>query len=685
VSARVAVDIGGTFTDLVFLDEASGGVGAAKASTTPARFENGVMDALGQTHLDAVSFLAHGTTVIINALTERRGARTALITTRGFRDVLEIAKSNRPDLYNLLYQKPEPFVPRRLRLEVSERVSYKGDVLAPLDEDDVRRAVAEIRRNGAEAVAVCFLHSYANPVHEQRAAEIVREEWPEASVTASYELTNEWREYERTSTAVLDAYVKPVASRYLDALARQLGSAGVPARICYAMRSNGGISRFDVAARTPINLVESGPVGGVIGAAAVGAQLGEQNLITLDIGGTTAKSSLVERGAIRLTGDYHIERTPAKAGYPIKVPVADIVEIGAGGGSIAWLDPAGALRVGPRSAGAEPGPACYGWGGAEPTVTDANLIAGRINPEYFLGGRIALDVDRAQDAFRPLAEQLDVSLAEAALGVIRIANANMIHLLKLVSVRRGRDPRDFALVAFGGGGSMHAAALARELQTRRVIVPPHPGHFSAWGMLASDLRHDLVQTHFARSEDLTTDELAAFWEELESRLETTFAEEGVGADEIHFERSADMRYAGQEHTVTVPSLEGRLDEAARQALELRFHELHEQLYDFRLESPIEFVNFRVTGVGAVPKAGLVRILAGSGTADRAAKGAREVHFDELGRHEATIYERARLGAGDELDGPAVVEEEAASTLVFPGQRLRVDDYGNLVIKPGGLT
>jgi N-methylhydantoinase A len=683
VSARVAVDIGGTFTDLIFLEGDSGEVGAAKAPTTPANFEQGVMDALAQTELDAVAFLAHGTTVIINALTERRGARTALITTRGFRDVLEIARSNRPDLYNMLYEKPTPFVPRRLRLEVGERVSSKGEVLAPLDEDDVRRAVAEIRRNGVEAVAICFLHSYANPQHEKRAAEIVREEWPAAAVTASCELTNEWREYERTSTAVLDAYVKPVASRYLDALAGQLGSTGIPGRSCYAMRSNGGISRFDVAARTPINLVESGPVGGVIGAAAVGAQLGEQNLITLDIGGTTAKSSLVEHSAIRLTGDYHIERTPAKAGYPIKVPVADIVEIGAGGGSIAWLDPAGALRVGPRSAGAEPGPACYGRGGTEPTVTDANLIAGRINPHYFLGGRIALDVDRAHDAFRPLAERLGVSLAEAALGVIRIANASMIHLLKLVSVRRGRDPREFALVAFGGGGSMHAAALARELQARRVIVPPHPGHFSAWGMLASDLRHDLVQTHFARSEELTTDELTALWEELESRLQSTFGDEGLDADEIGFERSADMRYAGQEHTVTVPVVDGSLDDPGRRALERRFHELHEQLYAFRLDSPIEYVNFRVTGFGAVSKAGLVPIRAGSGS-DAATKGAREVHFDELGRQEATIYERALLGAGDELDGPAVVEEEAASTVVFPEHHLVVDEYGNLVIEPRGL-
>ncbi len=680
MSARVAVDIGGTFTDVVYLDEASGGIGVAKASTTPARFEDGVMDALGQAKLDRVSFLAHGTTVIINALTERTGARTALITTRGFRDVLEIGRSNRPDLYNMLYEKPAPFVRRRLRLEVSERISYRGDVLTPLDEGDVRQAAAEARRHGAQAVAICFLHSYANPAHEQRAAEIVREELPDVSVTASHELTNEWREYERTSTVVLDAYVKPVASRYLDGLAARLDTVGVPARARYVMRSNGGVSRFDVAARAPINLVESGPVGGVIGAAAVGAWIGESSLITLDIGGTTAKASLVERGTVRLAGDYHIERTPATAGYPVKVPVVDIVEIGAGGGSIAWLDAAGSLRVGPHSAGADPGPACYGRGGNDPTLTDANVIAGRINPEYFLGGRIELDVERARNTFLPIADALSVSIEEAALGVIRIANANMIHLLKLVSVRRGRDPRDFALVAFGGGGSMHAAALARELKARRVIVPPHPGHFSAWGMLASDLRHDLVQTRLARSDDLGPDELGAMWTDLEERLSAAFAEEQLEAEQITFVRSADMRYAGQEHTVTVPVPGLALDEEAHRAIEHAFHELHDQLYTFRLESPIEFVNFRLTGFGVVRKASPLKIAAGSGTAEPASKGRREVDFDELGRHEARAYERGLIGAGDELDGPAVVEEEAASTVVFPGQRLRADDYGNLVIE-----
>src|SRR4029079_4341720 len=452
-----------------------------------------------------------------NALTERKGATTALLTTKGFRDVLEIQRANRPDLYNLTYEKPKPFVPRRRRLEVAERMSYKGEVLAPLDEQSVRDAVAEAKQQGATAVAICFLHSYANDAHERRTAEIVRAEWPEAAVTASHELTSEWREFDRTSTAVLDAYVKPTAAEYLERLGKLLErDAGIPARVSYAMQSNGAVSRFERARRTPINLIESGPVGGVIGAAAIGRLLGEQNLITLDIGGTTATSSLVERGTVRLTGEYHIEPTPTAAGYPVKVPVVDIVEIGAGGGSIAWLDPAGSLRVGPQSAGADPGPASYVWAGPQPTLTDASVIAGRINPGYFLGGDIELDVDRAREALRPLAEQLDVSVEEAALGVIRIANANMIHLLKLVSVRRGRDPRDFAIVAFGGGGSMHATALARELQVPRVIVPPAPGHFSAWGMLMSDLRHDLVQTHFTREAD------TGVWRELEERLRTTF-------------------------------------------------------------------------------------------------------------------------------------------------------------------
>jgi N-methylhydantoinase A len=678
VPARVAVDIGGTFTDLVYLEERTGDVGVAKTSTTPGRFEDGVMEALTEAALDGVSFLAHGTTVIINALTERKGVATALLTTRGFRDVLEIQKANRPDLYNLLYAKPPPIVPRRLRLEVTERMSYEGEVLTPLEKADVRRAVEEARRLGCEAIAICFLHSYANPAHERLAAEVAREQWPEATITVSSELTNEWREYDRSSTAVLDAYVKPVASRYLTRLAEQLEATGIERGARYCMLSNGGVSRFDLAAQKPINLVESGPVGGVIGAAAIGRATGEPNLITLDIGGTTAKASLVEGGDVRLASDYHIERTSTFAGYPIKVPVVDIVEIGAGGGSIAWIDPAGSLKVGPSSAGADPGPACYGRGGREPTLTDANVIAGRINPGYFLGGRMQLDVQASHDALARIARLLGVEVADAALGVIRIANANMIHLLKLVSVRRGRDPREFAMVAFGGGGSMHACSLARELKVPRVLIPPAPGHFSAWGMLASDLRQDLVQTRLARLDGLDPQELAGIWSGLEGRLLDAFSDEGFEPDRIMFARSADMRYAGQEHTVTVPLPEGDGGRGIGDEIERRFHDLHDRLYTFRLSTSIEFVNFRLAGFAAVRKPETARIAPGD--AASACKGVRSVDFDELGRRDAQIFERSLLGAGAELEGPAVVEEPAASTVVFPGQLLHVDEFGNLVVE-----
>ncbi len=681
MGTRTAIDIGGTFTDLVYLDETTGQVGLGKTSTTPAHFEEGVLTAVNEAHLEDVQFLAHGTTVIINTLTERKGAVTALITTRGFRDILEIQRANRPDLYNLLFTKPRPFVPRRLRLEVTERMNYKGEVLQPLVEDDVRAAVTEARRQGAQAIAICFLHSYANPAHEQRAAEIIREAWPDVDITASHELTNEWREFHRTSTVVLDAYVKPVARRYLEALSRRLDETGIKRNVRYAMQSNGGISRFELAGRTPINLVESGPVGGIIGAAVIGKLLDEQNIITLDIGGTTAKSSLVERGTVRVTSDYFIERTPTTAGYPIKVPVVDIVEIGAGGGSIAWIDPAGALKVGPRSAGAEPGPASYGRGGTEPTVTDANVLVGRINPHYFLGGQIQLDVERARTAMETIAKPLGVSVEEAALGVIRIANANMIHLLKLVSVRQGRDPREFAMVAFGGGGSMHATALARDLRVPRVIVPVAPAHFSAWGMLMSDIRHDLVQTRLARSDRMDISELTETWREMEARLHEIFADEGIAAQDVIFARSADMRYLGQEHTVNVPIPNGDLREDQREGIENKFHDLHEQLYTFRQRSPIEFVNLRLTGFGTVRKPELRRVAANEDI-QRAFKGTRLVDFDDLGRYETRIYERGRLGAGARLEGPAVVEEPAASTVVLPGQKLHVDTSGNLIIETG---
>lgn len=679
---RVASDIGGTFTDLVYHDERSGETSFAKTSTTPDDFARGVLDAIRKAQFDTVpaSFFVHGSTVVINALTERKGARTGLITTRGFRDVLEIGRANRPDIYNFSYQKPRPFVPRHLRMEVGERVNYKGQVLEPLDEADVRAAVAFLLEEGVEAIAVCFMHSYANPSHERRAVGIIREEAPEVAVTASHEVTRQWREYERTSTAVLNAYVQPVTSRYPGNLEQELQKQGTPRDVLHVMQSNGGIATFDQGRTTPIRLVESGPVAGVVGAIAIGRMVGEPNIISLDIGGTTAKSSLVQQGELSTTTEYKIEQTTASAGYPIMASVVDIVEIGAGGGSIAWIDRAGALKVGPRSAGAVPGPACHGAGGTEPTVTDANLLTGRINPEYFLGGEITVDVEAARQAMRKIAEPFGLTEAEAALGVIRLANSNMDNLLRVVSVRRGFDPREYALVASGGGGSMHATALARRLHIEKVVVPVATAVFSALGMLMTDLRVDVIQTAINRADHVGSPDVMETLAKLETEGFEALQGERIERDRIVIQRSADMRYLGQEHTVRVPLPSGIIDQAALRGIERCFHDLHERQYTFRLDSPAEFVNFHVTALGLVEKPNLRVLEPNRYGVQWALKGYRDVHFDESGWQRSAIYERERLGAGDEVDGPAVVEEPAASTVLFPGDHLTVDRFGNLIIK-----
>jgi N-methylhydantoinase A len=679
---KVATDIGGTFTDLVYLDTEDGSIGLAKASTTPPNFERGVVDALDKASIDAdsdvVSF-AHGSTVVINALTERKGSVTALITTQGFRDALEITRANRPDLFNLRFAKPEPFVERALRFEVHERLNFKGEVLVELDEADVERAARAAAAAGAEAIAICFLHSYANPEHERRCAEVVRRVLPDVPVTMSHEISMEWREYERTSTAVLNAYVQAVAARYLDRLAGELETRGID-RGRYVMQSSGGTTSFERAKERPITLVESGPVAGIMGAAIIGEAIGRPDVIALDIGGTTAKTSLIEHGQVKVTTEYRIGWEPTSPGYPIKVPVVDIVEIGAGGGSIAWLDDADGLHVGPRSAGAVPGPACYPNGGAEPTVTDANLIAGRIDPAYFLGGEIAVSLERAKAAMERIAQPLGVSVEEAALGVIRVANANMVNAIKLVSVRRGHDPRDFDLVAFGGGGSMHAAALAAELRIARVVIPPAPGLFSAWGMLMTEERGDWVRTHVAQTDALDLDDLSAVWGELESTASSYFDADGAQTDGVVLTRSADMRYKGQEHTVKVPVAAGVVDAEAIAEVERRFAELHERHYTFRLDVPVEFVNLHLTALRPQADSRVLQPRTRGGDVADALRGRRMVHYDQAGLHEAAIYERESLPTGQTVDGPAVVEEPAASTLVFPGQRFSVDEWSNVVIE-----
>jgi N-methylhydantoinase A len=685
---RVATDIGGTFTDLVYLDEETGAVGVTKSPSTPANFAEGVINTLLKAQLEAgeTGFFVHGSTVIINALTERKGVKTGLITTKGFRDVLAIGRANRPDIYNMFYVKPEPFVPRYLRLEARGRIDHTGAVLEPLDEADVRAAVEVFRQEGVEAIAICFLHSYANPAHEVECGEIVNQIAPDIPVTLSHHITQEWREYERTNTAVLNSYVYPIAQAYLDNLEDKLTGMGMPRETLHVMQSNGGSATFDAARGTPINLVESGPVAGVIGAAHIGQLIGEPNVIALDVGGTTAKTSLVERGEPKITTEYKIEHSRRAAGYPILVPTIDIVEIGAGGGSIAWVDSAGALHVGPVSAGADPGPACYGWGGDRPTVTDANVLAGRINPDYFLGGEIPLDVAHAREAMEPIAGAFGVSVEQAAMGVIRLADANMINALKLVSVRRGYDPRDFVLIAFGGGGAMHAGALMRELRVRKVIVPTEPAVFSAWGMLMADLRCDYLRTLVTRTDHVTPARLNAIYAEMGAQALQDMAAEGVDQGDIVLQRFADMRYLGQEHTVKVPLPGGAFGADSMPDINRRFHDLHEQTYTFRLDNPIELVNYHLTAFGRV-KTPAIRKLEGDGASvEEARKGTRRVNFDELGFHEAAIYERAHLPPGEAIRGPLVVEEPSSVTVVFPDQQVTRDEYGFLhveMIERGG--
>jgi N-methylhydantoinase A len=676
---RLASDIGGTFTDLVFFDEATGTLKVEKSLTTPKDLTQGVENSirLAQVDTGAVDFFVHGGTTVINAITERKGAKTALVTTLGFRDVLEIARGNRPDLYNLSFEKPTPFVPRRLRFEVRERLDASGQEVEPLELGDLDAVVARCKAEGVEAVAIQLLHSYAAPEHEAACAQYLRDKLPGVAVTASHEITREWREYERANTAVLNAYVQPIVQRYFDSLEGSLRGQGLDCPFA-AMQSNGGSTSFAWAKEHPITLVESGPSAGVNGAALVGALCGEADVIYLDIGGTTAKCSVIEGGQVKVTTDYKLEWTRIDPGYPVKVPVVDIVEIGMGGGSIAWFDKVGTLKVGPVSAGSDPGPAGYGLGGTEPTVTDAKLLTGVLDPNYFAGGRITLDVAAAERAMQKIADGLDCSVEEAAVAVLRLADADAINALKLVSIQRGHDPRDFVLVVGGGGGAMHAATLGRELGVREIIIPLYPGYFSAWGMLATEPRRDFVQTALTRDADMSAQRIEELFAGLGREAADYFRDQdGVAADALNFEFGIDLRYLGQEHWVTVP--------VAREGLSIDgilrdFHIAHERAYTFLLDdTPVEFVNFRLTATARVPRPE-VKPLNGDGrSAEAAAKGIRSVHYGEDGRHDARIFERALLPAGFEAEGPLIVEEPSSNSIVHPGQKLRVDELGFLHI------
>jgi len=686
---RVATDTGGTFTDLVAIsiDPDTGeaaSIRTAKTHTTPGSLERGVLAVIrkGAVPFEEIGLFVHGSTIVINALTERKGVKTGLVTTQGFRDVLEIARGNRPDLFNFRYAKPRPFVPRYLRRELPERIDYQGRVVTALDTSSLEEIVSDFKADGVASVAVCYLHAYVNPAHELETVNQLRKLWPGIPCVASHQITREWREYERTTTTVLCAYVLPIADSYLKALAQELTKQGVRGSM-YAMQSNGGMATFESARQRPIALVESGPASGVLGAASIGKLIGRSNIIALDIGGTTAKCSLIDRGQVRVTSDYYIERTRTYAGYPIMAPVVDIVEIGSGGGSIAWLDPEKRLHVGPQSAGAVPGPVAYGMGGLAPTTTDANLLKGRINPHNFLGGDVKADMTAVHRAFEELGVSLGVDAQSAAAGIIRVANSNMINALKLVSLNRGYDPRDFTLVAFGGGGGMHAVSLAAELNIPRVVIPMNCAVFAAWGMLMSDLRRDYVLTLNCDLTDSSLQKISDACETLERQAKEDFAQEGVTCSALRFERFGDMRYAGQEHTVRAEFPQGRVDRTAIAGAAQAFTNEYQRQYRYALPNAVQLVNLHIVALGEVGRPAIRTLPVTGRSPVDAVKERRHVEFDDGDLLETPIYDRTLLEPEMRFNGPAIIEEPDTTIVVPPTHGVEIDPFGNVTIALAG--
>jgi N-methylhydantoinase A len=685
---RAATDVGGTFTDLVFftVDESSGAqrVQTAKVDTTPPDFERGVLEVLRKADLppSEVAFMAHGTTVVINAITERKGVTVGLVTTEGFRDVLEIGRGNRPDFFNLEWAKPRPLVPRHLRRELPGRMTQLGEEREALDLGPVAQIVEDFKGEGVEAIAVCLLNAYADPRHEVAAVEAIRAAWPEVAVVASHEITREWREYERSSTAVLSAYVQPPTERYITRLSDRIHADGFQGRLSI-MQSNCGVDSPERSRRVPITMVESGPASGVWGAAELGRLIGEPNVLALDIGGTTAKCSLVRDGTVSVLTDYWIERDARSAGYPAMIPVVDLVEIGQGGGSIAWVDEFQRLHVGPRSAGAMPGPAAYGRGGTEATTTDANLALGRINAEFFVGGEVEADMDAVNGALDRIAGGLGITRVEAARGIVRIADHNMVNALKLVSVNRGHDPRDSTLVAFGGGGGMHASALAAELGMKRVVIPFAADVFAAWGMLMSDLRRDVFLTRVERFDPEAAAAIGEAVTAAEGTAREQFAGEGIPASQIQLVRHAKLRYENQEHSVEVPMPEGDVGAELIAATIADFHERYEREYTYRLEAPVELVGVHVVATATVGKLEPARRETTGRSLAETKKGERDVDYAPDDVLRAAIYDGARLEPGMRGEGPAVIETAGTTIVVRPADRFSIDDYGNVHLEVGG--
>ena len=675
----VAVDIGGTFTDLVAYDHDTQAVLYAKSATTYDNLVDGIIDCFRKADVapTGTRFVNHGTTLVINAFVQRRGAKTALVASKGFRDVLEIARGNRPAPFELHYARDEPLIPRDLRYEVDERMSSRGEIIRPLDHDGIDALAGKLRADGVEAVAISFVNSYANTDHEQAAAEALGRLLPGVFVTFGTDLSNEWYEYERTSTVVANAYVGPDVERYIARLVTDLRGRAFPGTLCM-MGSNGGVLSAERACRQPITLVESGPIGGCIGAAAYAERLGFNNVIAFDMGGTTAKCALVEDGRFSVDSTYYVGGYVQ--GFPIKTPVLDVIEVGSGGGSVAWLDSQNRLHVGPRSAGSTPGPACYRQGGAEPTITDANLLLGRLDASRFLGGELELDVDAAETAVTdliavPLGYERDTGVVELADGILSIATAIMAGAIRRATIEHGRDPRDFILFSYGGAGPLHAGALARELSIPTVVVPPEPGNFSATGMLLADARLDDARTFVGA---LDEGAVAAMWnifDDMEDRARKTLTAE-FDTGEIVFEYSAEMRYQGQRHNIRVP-ITGLTGAAAiRDAFE-RDYERRYGHADARAAAELQALHLSAFARLRLPE--IERL--SKPQAASAHHSTRPVYFGAAGSTvEAKVFDRYVLAPGFSDVGPAILEEYGSTTVVWPGDQFEIGPLREIRIR-----
>ncbi len=693
---RLGIDIGGTFTDATLMDESTGEIRIAKVLTTPRDPSVGFMTVATEILRGAsvsasdVGFLVHATTVATNAIIENKTARTAFITTAGFEDMMEIARQMRPSLYDLLFEKPPTLVPRYLCYGIRERLDYEGNVLEALDETAVLKVAEDLKERAIEAIAVCYLHSYINPTHERRTLELLRQVLPTTIISISADVAPEFREYFRATTTIINASIRPMVSHYLESIEQQIDAEGVAGELLI-MQSNGGVYTSAAARERPVFMVESGPAAGAIAAAYLGTSLGHRQVISFDMGGTTTKACLIRDGEPRVTKDYEVGSMARGAsggrglGHPIRTPVIDLVEIGAGGGSIAWVDSGGVLRVGPHSAGADPGPACYGGGGTQPTITDANLVLGRLDADYFLGGRMRLDATAAHRAIDECcAKPLGLSVVEAANGIIEIANSAMVNALRLVSIQRGFDPRDFVLVAFGGAGPVHANRLASANGIDTTLIPVSPGIFSSIGLLVTDVKRDYSVTLIRRLDQVDYKVLGATYAQLEAQGGRDLAEEGIATDAISFHRNLDMRYIGQSYELTIPLPNGGLGAAEMNAAALQFHKEHDRAYGFNAPAePVEFVTLRLTAVGQIEKPALRRLPETGRETEGAIRTKRQVYFQEsVGYVECPVYDRYRLGPQAAVMGPAIIEEFDSTTVLHPGYQATVDEFGNLLLTAG---